>query len=592
VPADRVRETLGALQQRGPDGEGVFRFDAGKVSGVLLHTRLSIIDLDDRAAQPMTRHGCTVVFNGEIYNYVEIRRKLVQKGVVFTTKSDTEVLLQAYLAGGDAFTKELEGMWALAIWDSRRERLLLSRDRFGEKPLYYTQAGDGIYFGSQTNALREITGKIFQVNQQQILRYLVQGYKSLYKHGETFYKDIHEVPHATTLTITDDLNISPKRYWVPRYGPQERSLSESVDATRHALISSMRMRLRSDVPMAFCLSGGVDSGALASIAAKKFGQQVATFSIIDPDERYDEKENIDATVRDIGPNHTEVLLNPKEITLESLEELVAYHDAPIATITYFIHSFLSREISKAGYKVVFSGTSADELFTGYYDHWIWHLLELRGHKNFANLKTAWKKHILPGVRNPLLRDLDRYFTNPDERGHIYLHDDVFAGYMRASFREGWSEEYFCDSPLRNRTLNELFHEATPVILHEDDLNSMMYSLENRSPYLDTKLFEVALTTPIEHLMMDGYAKFPLRAAMKGILNDQVRLDRRKRGFNASIHSILDLDLPESRDMILSNSPIFDIVRRDKIEALLGERPLPNSFSKFLFNFINAKFFLP
>ena len=163
--------------------------------------------------------------------------------------------------------------------------------------------------------------------------------------------------------------------------------------------------------------------------------------------------------------------------------------------------------------------------------------------------------------------------------------------LTCDFREAFFEERFCDSLLRNRMLNELFHEATPVILHEDDLNSMFYSVENRSPYLDSRLFQFSFSIPPEHLIRDGYGKYVLREAVKGILNDKVRLDRQKKGFNASFRALFDPRDPEDRDFLLSEGPIFDLVRRDRIEAMLGEETLSNSFSKFLFNFVSAKLFL-
>lgn len=592
VAPERIEQAMGALRQRGPDGQGAEFFATSQATGGLLHTRLAIIDLDRRASQPMSRAGCTLIFNGEIYNYLEVREELRGLGAVLATASDTEVLLQAYLTWGQAVFKKLEGMWAFALWDSRRRELLLSRDRFAEKPLYYIQEVSGFYFASETRALRALYGQAFTVNNRHLLRYLVHGYKALYKTQETFYKQVREVPFATTLAVGEDLRVRTHRYWTPRYAPNQRPLSETVAATREALVKSMRWRLRSDVPLAFCLSGGVDSGGLVSVAAKELGYQVAAFSIIDNDPWYNETDNIKATVEDTGCQHTALDLTPADVSLQQLRDLVAYHDAPVATITYFIHSLLSRAMAARGYKVVVSGTGADELFTGYFDHWLWHLIEMQSEQaEFLARRAEWEEYIKPMVRNPFLRDLDRYLQNPQERGHIYLDSEVFSSYLTAEWQEAWWEEQYTNSLLRNRMLNELFHEATPVILHEDDLNSMKYSLENRSPYLDTGLFAVAYSTPPEHLMRDGYGKYPLRAALAGILNDQVRLNRRKRGFNASFHSIIDVASSMGREAMLGDSPIFDLVRREAIEPLLTRQPLTNSLSKFLFSFLNAKLWL-
>jgi asparagine synthase (glutamine-hydrolysing) len=344
------------------------------------------------------------------------------------------------------------------------------------------------------------------------------------------------------------------------------------------------------VPLAFCLSGGIDSAALVSIAAKVFNSDVATFSIIDHDERYNEYDNIMATIRDLKCRHTLIELRHENV-LPKLKDLVDYHDAPVATITYYIHSLLSDAISRNGYRVAFSGTAADELFTGYYDHFILHLYEMRNHPNYNKYLADWQNHIQKFIRNPHLCNPNLYAENPNMRDHVFDESSALRSYLNEDFFEPFTEEVFCASLLRNRMLNEVFHEATRVILHEDDLNSMKYSVENRSPYLDSRLLKFVYSIPSEYLIHNGYGKYLLREALSGILNDKVRLDRQKKGFNASIHSILDFNDPETKDFLLDESPIYKLVDRERIATLMREPFLPNSFSKFLFSFINAKIFL-
>lgn len=590
VDAARVGRTLALMRNRGPDHQACAAFRDGETNVLLLHSRLSIVDLDARANQPFTCGDCTLVFNGEIYNYVELRRELEQRGVRFATESDTEVLLQAYLAYGPACVDRFEGMWSFAVYDRRERRLFLSRDRFAEKPLYYRVDDDGMCFGSEVKYIHSLLGRPLQVNQRQVLRFLVNGYKSLYKQPETFFTDIRELPYASSMEIREDLTSRVWRYWRPRPAPRDMTLEEAVEGFRHHLSESIRIRLRADVPLAFCLSGGVDSGAIASIAAKVFNYDVTTFSISDEDERYNEFDNIRATVDDLGCRH-HIMNIPRQGMRQRLERLVRYHDAPVYTLTYCIHACLSEMISANGFRVAVSGTAADELVTGYYDHFNLHLYEVRDHPDFDLWMQGW--HNGPGrfVRNPHLRNPRLYFDNPGFRDHIYLNNDVFARCLTRHFAEPFAEEHFCDSLLRNRMLNELFHEAIPVILHEDDLNSMFHSIENRSPYLDSRLFQFACSIPAEHLIRDGYGKYVLREAVRGILNDRVRLDRQKKGFNASFHALFDPRRPEDREFLLDDGPIFDLVRRDRIEAMLREERLSNSYSKFLFSFVSAKIFL-
>ncbi len=590
VGPERAGPTLQLMKNRGPDNQAYLAVTRGLINIDFLHSRLSIIDLEERANQPFRIGHCTLIFNGEIYNYLELRKELKEAGVVFRTNSDTEVLLQAYLRWGEECVDRFEGMWAFALYNGKERKLLLSRDRFAEKPLYYLEADKGIYFGSEVKFIQALMGRALKINQRQIRRYLVNGYKSLYKTPETFYEGLREVPFATNVVVDSEMKVEERRYWQPRYRPSDMTEEEAVERTRQALLNSMKIRLRSDVPLAFCLSGGVDSGMLASVAAKELGHEVAAFSIVDSDKRYNEYDNIMATVKDIGCEHTVVNLKPGGL-LGQLKELVAYHDAPVATITYFVHSFLSRAMAEQGYKVSFSGTAADELFTGYYDHHMWYLAEMKGQKGFKRRLKEWEEQVKPRVRNPLLQDAGRYINNPGRRDHIFLDSGIFSSYLNKEWREEFREEKYEESVLRNRMLNELFHEATRVILHEDDLNSMRYSIENRSPYLDKNLFEVAYSIPARHLIKHGYAKYILRRAAAGILNDQVCWDRQKKGFNASIHSIVDVNNEQDRDYLLSDGPIFDLVNREKIAELLEERNLSNSFSKFLFNFINVKIFL-
>ena len=587
-----VRKTLHTMENRGPDAQAFSRFSTGGLNAVLLHSRLSIIDLDARANQPFRIGNYTLVYNGETYNFLELREELEKSGVTFHTRSDTEVLLQCYIKYGESCVDRFEGMWAFCIFDSASNSLFLSRDRFAEKPLYFARRPDGFYFASETRTLRELCGHKFEVNKRHLARYLINGYKSLYKEVDTFYEGIDELKYASHLKVTPDLKCLVQRYWTPRYLPQQKmSLGDAVAGARERLLQSVKLRLRSDVPLAFCLSGGVDSASLVSIAAKNFNCKVEAFSIIDEDERYNEYDNIMASVRDIDCKPHLIRLDT-ENSIEDLKSLVRYHDAPIATTTYYVHSLLSREIAKNGFKVVFSGTSADELFTGYYDHFNLHLYEMRNHPRYAGHLGDWHRHIGSIVRNPYLMDPELYLKDPSVRAHIYLNDDEFAGYLNVAFGEGFKEEHFCTPMLRNRMLNELFHESTPIILHEDDLNSMYNSIENRSPFLDHNLFEFCYSIPTEHLIHDGYGKFVLREAMKGILNDPVRLDRKKKGFNASVDSFIDLQDPATIDYLtLKSASVFELVNRDKIMALLKNHPTGNSYSKFIFNFVNLRIFL-
>ena len=579
------------MSKRGPDATGVHSQAVSPDKNLyLLHSRLSIIDLEAHANQPFAIGQSTLIFNGEIYNYVELRRQLGRENVQFRTESDTEVLLQCYLRYGEACVERFEGMWSFAIWDEARQTLFLSRDRFAEKPLYLHRTDHGIYWGSEVKFIAALVEGRLSVNHSHLLRYMVNGYKSLYKTKETFFQGIEELPFASNLVVNADLSDEISSYWTPEHRPTRMTIREAIDGFRERLLDSVRVRLRADVPLAFCLSGGVDSSAIVSVAAKCFDYDVATFSIIDSDERYNERDNIEATIDDLKCKHT-LIETSREGFFDRLADLVNYHDAPLYTISYYIHSHLSEAIAHHGYRVVCSGTGADEMVTGYYDHFNLYLYEMRNSSQYARYRKEWHEHTGRFVRNPYLQNPELYFDDPSFRGHIYLNNELFSSYVKSDFEEEFLEIIYCEALLQNRMLNEMFHEGTRVILHEDDLNSMRCSIENRSPYLDTDVFDFAFSIPTEYLVQDGYGKYVLREAVKDILNERVRLDRRKRGFNASITSLVDFSDSETRAQILDDGPIYELIDREKIETSMQGGVLPNSMSKFLFYFLNAQEFL-
>jgi asparagine synthase (glutamine-hydrolysing) len=588
----KIVKILNLMKNRGPDFQSYKKFCINDKVIYLFHSRLSIIDLDSRSHQPFQIGNYWVVFNGEIYNFLEVRRELEKIGVKFRTNSDTEVLLNAYIQYGKSCLKLFEGMWSFVILDLKRDIIFCSRDRFGEKPFYYYTDSNNFYFGSEVKFINEMLPQKLSINRNKILRYSVLGYKSLYKYNETYFENLLELNSSNNISVRiQDLVIQKEKYWSPQVSTNDMSLNDAIEGTRLKLINSMRIRLRSDVPLAFCLSGGIDSASLASIASKIFNYNTVTFSIIDTDERYNEIENIMSTVNDIHCKNHLIQLDHRD-GLERLKNLIRYHDSPIATITYYVHSMLSEAISKEGYKVAFSGTSADELFTGYYDHFLLHLNEIKNSDRYETTLKYWQEFILPVIRNQTFRNPNLYSENPYYREHIFDGYEKNLVYLNHEYKFSYKEDNYTNSLLRNRMLNELFHEVTPVILHEDDLNSMKYSIENRSPFLDTDLMEFAYSIPSKYLIQNGYAKFVLREAMKGILNEKVRTDRVKKGFNASIHSIIDFKNLEIKDYLLNkSSEVFTIFSWEKIKQLLEKEFLPNDESKFLFNFVNLRIFL-
>jgi len=590
---DRIEACLKVMHQRGPDDTSFRQLCVASDKHLsLLHSRLSIIDLNDRANQPFKMGSKWLVYNGELYNYLELRAELIRLGYEFKTESDTEVLLRVIDHYGWKGLDKCEGMWAFALYDEQTKILTLSRDRFGEKPLYLYQSKTGIFFGSEIRFMNRLASQKFNIDQDHLFRYMVNGSRSLYKKRKTFFIDVTEVPAGAIVHIDENLDLKTTSYWTPKISVNESlSYNDAVASVKEQLISTVKLRLRSDVPLAFCMSGGVDSNTLISIAKRVLNYDVHGFTIQNKDARYDEEALVDQTVKELQIRHTYVPVKTSEF-IPKLTSLIQYRHAPVYTITWYAQWLLLQSIAEQGYKISLSGIAADELFSGYYDHHNAYLYEMRNDaERYKNYLTAWTKHVQPGIRNQYLRDPRVFIKNPSMRDHLYLNADAFSSYMVKPWKESFVEEAYCDDLLRNRMLNETFHENVPVYLHEDDLNAMFYSIENRTPFLDRNLFELCHSIPTRHLCRDGYAKAILRDAMKGIVPDAIIYNHTKVGFNASIFSFLDVKDPEVKSYLLDQSPIFDLVKRDKIEQLFIKEQLPNSESKFLFYFLNAKIFL-
>jgi asparagine synthase (glutamine-hydrolysing) len=588
----RIAACLDVMRRRGPDDAGYRQWTgADGRRTYLLNSRLSIIDLDPRANQPFARGPRAMTYNGEIYNFVELRDQLSRDGAVWQTRSDTEVLLAAIERWGDDAWDRLEGMWAAAIFDQDTGALTLSRDRFGEKPLYLFEDESGLYFGSEPKCIAALLGRRLTVNVQHLHRFLVNGYRSLYKTGETFFENLRELSPGTWLRLQPGEPNCARAYWQPQGRPDEAMTREdAVSGVREHVVRAVALRLRADVPLAFCLSGGVDSNVLAAVAARRCGFAVHGFTVVDDDPRYDEREMVRASVAELGIRHTEVPTAPGGF-LERLRALVSYHDAPVYTIAYMAHSLLMERIAAAGYRIAVSGTAADEILSGYYDHHVAFLAVMHGGEGYGAARDGWERRVRPFVRNPHLGDPDLFVRDPAFRAHVYFGAEGYAEYLVAPWSEAFAEVDYDADLLRGRMWNELRHETVPVILHEDDANAMYWSIENRSPYLDRELVDFCGTIPTRHLISDGYAKSLLRDAMRGVVPAAVLDNPRKVGFNAPIESFLDTCDPAVREWLLDDSPIYRLVRRERIAELIGRGALPNSDSKFLFSFVSSKVFL-
>ena len=515
ISKDIIDKSLALMKNRGPDFSSHYEKKISDEKSIyLLHSRLSIIDLNSRSNQPFIIGDYILIFNGEIYNYLELKEKLIEKGIKLYTSSDTEILLNYYIIYGEKCVDYFDGMWSFAIFDNKNKKLFLSRDRFAEKPLYYFISEEGIYFGSEISFIKSLSGKQFSINSKKINRFLSFGPRSIFKDNETFYNDIKLLGYSENLECNYKNKIRVTKYWNQEVKINKNiSSQEAISLTRDLLIETVKLRIRADVPAAFCLSGGIDSGGLASIAVKKLNCKIKTFSIIDEDFRYNEENNVKKVVKDLNCEN-EIIHISKENFIDNLSNLIKYHDSPVYSLAQYLQSCLINSIKNSGYKVAISGTASDELFSGYYDHYLMHLKYLENSPNYEKNSKNWKKYVEPQIRNEIFKNEKLFINDPNYREYIYDHSQTLSKYLNKPEKYNFIEKNFTSDLFSNWRLNELFYEQVQPTLNNEDLNSMMYSVENRSPFLNKKLFDLCFSFSPELLINNGYSKHILRSALK------------------------------------------------------------------------------
>ena len=586
-----LKNTIDLMKSRGPDYSDHYSLTKDKQRVNLLHSRLSIIDINKRSNQPFVIGNYIIIFNGEIYNFKELRQKLINQKINFSTSSDTEVLLRYFIKYNEKCLDFFEGMWSFAIYNKFNGELFIARDRFGEKPLFYLREGKDFYFASEIKYLKSLFPKKFSINKDKINRYLAFGYKSLCKDNSTFFENIYSLNPGEYIKINNN-NFLKKKYWILKEKKKLNiNYSDALEESGRLLQKSISLRTRSDVPITVCLSGGVDSSVIASYCVKKLNLNIKTFSIIDKDERYNEKENIKLILNDLKCKNKIIDINKKGF-LNKLSSLVNYHDAPVASLAQYLHSLLMKEVNKDGYKVVLSGTAADEIYSGYYEHFLLNFNEIKKKKQlYSSELKFWKKNILPNIRNPYFKNHKLYINNSNFREHVFDRYKELSSFLKTPLENNFEEKNYSKNLYNNRKLNELFNETTPIILLNEDFNAMKYSIENRSPFLDKNLVEFMFSIDPSYNIRKSLSKNLLRKSSQNFVENKVLFDQNKKGFNCSIDSLINFSDNKFNKSFFNDKNIDEFVDTKKILNILRMKKKPNYMSKFLFNIINIKFFL-
>ena len=515
-----VERMLDELAHRGPDGRGVFA-DEGVCLG---HLRLAIIDLSDAGLEPFASEDgrLQLVFNGEIYNYLELREQLRAKGHRFRTETDTEVLLAGYREWGPRCVERFNGMWAFAIWDAERRTLFASRDRLGVKPLYYRLDGRCIAFASEPWVIGDR-----QANERVVRDYVEQGY--LDQGDETFFAGVRRLPPAHSLTF-DAHGLRLQRYWqIEPHDPPR----DPAAAVRETFLDAVRLQLRSDVPVGTCLSGGIDSSAIAVAVAHNGHEHQKTVSAYFDDAGFDERPYAQAVVDRTGAEAHWVTFTPGDL-VENIPSIVQAQGEPFGSTSICAGWFVMREAKRAGLTVMLDGQGGDELFAGYRAYFGYRLSDLLRAGRLG--EAAAELRAFAGVNgprwaavalvNPHVPERARLAARARLRGSASL---VSPG-LRSLPGTNGSEGHVFPDRLRRQQQLVLSRRGLPELLRYEDRNSMAHSLEARVPLLDHRLVELAFSLPGDELIRRGETKSVLRRALADLLPAQVRERRDKLGF--------------------------------------------------------------
>jgi asparagine synthase (glutamine-hydrolysing) len=575
APVDRalIRRMNSTLVHRGPDAEGTY-FD-GPVG--LGSRRLSIIDLTGGDMPIYNEDGSiAIVFNGEIYGYVELRDELERLGHRFATRSDTETIVHAYEEYGGRCVEHLNGMFAFALWDSRRQELLLARDRVGEKPLFYAELGERVIFASEIKALLQDPACARTVDSDALTQYLT----SLYiPYPRSIFRGVAKLPPGHLMRVSAQ-GVQIERYWFPeRVQPRRLSLDEATEELRPLLADAVRLQMRSDVPVGFFLSAGMDSTSVVAFAARTTeGARLKTFAVGFEGADWDERPGARSVAAMYGSEHFDISVSPQDIS-RLLPRLVWLMDEPMADGSimplYIISSLARQQV-----KVILCGAGGDELFAGYPRYEIGQVPLAR--RILQQIPAPLKEVAVragrlysAGFGNRVyvnLRNVDRHYYD-DTAWFTDAERLALTGNNGSSFAEVVSHHYHrlpWADPVNRLMFVDMNTYMSDDLLPMTDRMTMGVSLEGRVPFLDYRLVEWSLSLPGEYKLRDGISKYVLRRAMEGLLPAEI-LTRPKRGFGPPFDSWLRAGLLEyTRDLLLSpRAQARGLYDPQFIRALLG-----------------------
>jgi len=534
---------LRTLLHRGPDAHHLRRINDQTLLG---HSRLSIIDLVAESDQPMEYENLFITFNGEIYNYIELRQQLVEAGYTFKTKSDTEVILISYLHWGEACVNRFNGMWAFAIYDTTKNILFCSRDRFGVKPFNFLFEDGQFIFSSEVKAIIKYAPAFRTPNYNAISCYCRETVGA--EAEETWFKDIFRLPPATNMTISAD-GIKRTSYWnYPSVINADLSFDQAVSSYRELMHDSVRLRMRSDVKVGLTLSGGLDSTTIAYEMGKLTPEQINSYTASFPGESFNEASIAAKSATDFNLKGHEVVVDYSKY-VENLQTIIYHlesgHGSPAIYPLWAITKRAKQDIT-----VFLEGQGADELLAGYVNStFVDHFLELLStgkisqaisELNFHRKHWPLLRSILLYYRQTLGMDLQKFYRGM--RGLEKIYKGPLEEYTPYRLSRDESDRF---GDMLNRRLYKQHRTCMVNLLHYGDAISMMHSLENRLPFMDYRLVEFVFQLPGSYKISHGYGKYIHRMAYQHDLPAEIVFNKTKLGFVSPLYNLFHKESPAS-----------------------------------------------
>lgn len=561
---------------RGPDGFGVFHGPAFAFG----HRRLRILDLSENGKQPMSYGHLTITFNGEIYNYIEIRQVLIQKGYSFRSQTDTEVILAAYAEWGKDCLQHFNGMWAFAIYDSHRNEIFFARDRFGVKPLHYAKTGGQFFFGSEIRQILEVCDRR-KVNEHMLLQKLICHLEN--HTAETLFEGIHVLPagHFMTYNLhTHETKIS--RYYTIRKHPEMESLDE-VDAMRvfeERLINSVNLRLRSDVLVGTCLSGGLDSSVISAVASGRYqpdsGNRFAAINARSIQKSRDESGYAQQVATHLGLDIHFVEPSYEDFS-SHIDSVVRTQEEPFGSPSMFMGYFVFKKAQELGCTVMLNGQGGDEVLLGYERYFVPLVRQAHG---LAKLESIWNYYRNSRLSLPQTLLFLLYFGSFDVRKRKLLSGTVvrnnFVSHADFDSIRTYAKSSSDIFALQNFEIAAI---QLPKLLRYEDRNSMAHSIETRLPFLDFNVVEAGLSLHHRHKVHGGWSKYVLRRIAESYLPSEVAWRKNKFGFEAPE----DIWLPQHEQTMIAGIRQSALLEKYcDMPALLRKFPGMGNWEKWMY----------